>query len=347
MDLVSIIMPVHNASSYLDESLESVCNQTYRPIEIILFDDCSTDNSWEILNNWVSKLLDHNITPIVCKSNFECAKGPGYSRNQCVKLSQGKYLCHLDADDIMSSERVEIEYNQAILEGDSCLIGCNFSRIPPEATPYYTNWLNNMTNNDLMLQQYRECTVICPSWFMHRNVYNRVAELRGGIGYVETSDNLSRIPEDLFFFLDHLQLGGTLSKCNLPLVQYRYSANSWSIGTKSIDLQKVRISYLQQRVLDHWDNFSIWGYGRDGRRFLNLLSEKNARKVVSFCDVDFNKIGRSYFSSIIREYIPIIHFRDVKPPFIVCVGSKKAGGFLEKNIEECNFIEGIDYFHFC
>lgn len=340
-------MPVHNAALYLEESLESVCNQTYRPIEIILFDDCSSDNSWEILNNWIPRLLHHDIFPIISKSMFESAKGPGYARNQCVRLSNGNYLCHLDADDIMSPERVQIEYNQALLEGDCCLIGCNFSRIPPEATPYYTQWLNNMTNDDLILQQYRECTIICPSWFMHRNVYNRVAESRGGVGYVETSENLSRIPEDLFFFLDHLQLGGTLSKCNLPLIQYRYSVNSWSLGTKSIDLQKVRISYLQQRVLDHWEIFSIWGYGRDGRRFLKLLSEKNSRKVNSFCDVDIKKVGRSYFSSVTRVHIPIVHYRDVRPPFIVCVGSKKAGGFLEKNIEECNFIEGRDYFHFC
>jgi glycosyltransferase involved in cell wall biosynthesis len=346
-ELVSIIMPVHNAAPYLDESLESVCNQTYRPLQIIIFDDCSSDNSWEKLCQWSSRLIESAVNPILAQSEFPSAKGPGFARNQCVYLSEGNYLCHLDADDVMSAERVQIEYDIARREGEFCLVGSNFSRIPLDSTPYYTGWLNGMNAEDIMLQQFRECTLICPSWFMHRSIYNRIAEMRGGRAYVESSETLSRIPEDLFFFMDHLLLGGTLAKSSLPLVQYRYSPNSWSLGTKSIDMQKVRISYLQQRILDNWANFSIWGYGRDGKKFLALLSDENAKKVTCFCDIDPKKIGRDYFSSRTRHHIPIIHFREVKAPFIVCVASKMAGGALEENIRECNFVEGVDYFHFC
>jgi glycosyltransferase involved in cell wall biosynthesis len=347
MSVVSVIMPIHNAALYLDESLESVCSQTYRPLEIVMFDDCSSDDSWEKVNVWVDRLLQSNIRPILGQSEYSCPKGPGFARNRCVNLSEGCYLCHLDADDIMAPNRVQIEVEIAQIKGNDCLVGCNFSRIPVDSTPYYTRWLNSMNEEDILLQQYRECTLICPSWLMHRNVYDRIANHRGSGAYVESSETLERVPEDLFFFMDHLLLGGKLAKSPIPLIQYRYSLNSWSLGTKPIDLKKVRISYLQQRVLDHWDNFSIWGYGKDGRKFLGLLSEENARKVTCFCDVDTKKVGRDYFSSKTRVYLPIIHFSEVRAPFIVCVGSKLPGGLLEKNIQEGNFREGIDYFHFC
>lgn len=346
MDLVSVIMPIHNAAPYLDESLESVCKQSYRPLQIILFDDCSSDDSWLKMMEWVPQLTSANILTVIAKSEFSSPKGPGFSRNQCVRLSEGNYLCHLDADDVMSPNRIQIEYEIAQTEGQNCLVGCNFSRIPPHSTPYYTSWLNNMSNEDIFLQQFRECTIICPSWFMHRSVYDRIALHRGSGAYVEYSESLSRVPEDLYFFMDHLLLGGKLAKSPLPLIQYRYSPNSWSLGTKSLDLQKVRILYLQQRILEHWESFSIWGYGRDGRKFLNLLSENNARKVACFCDVSSKKVGKTYFSSKLRVYLPIIHYSEIKAPFIVCVGSKIPGGLLEANIRQGNFIEGVDYFHF-
>lgn len=341
-----MIIPIHNAAPYLDESLQSVCHQTYRPLQVILFDDCSFDESWSKILEWVPRFVSADISPIIMKSEFTTPKGPGYSRNQCVRLSDGNYICHLDADDIMSPERVQVEYDIAKKEGKDCLVGCNFSRIPLDSTPYYTTWLNSMSNEDIHLQQFRECTLICPSWFMHRNVYDRIALYRGSGAYVEFSESLSRVPEDLYFFMDHLLLGGKLAKSSLSLIQYRYSPNSWSLGTKSLDLKRVRISYLQERILKNWDSFSIWGYGRDGRKFLNLLPEEIANKVTCFCDVDPKKVGRDYYASRIGVYIPIIHYSEVKAPFIVCVGSKIPGGLLEENIQKCNFIEGIDYFHF-
>ena len=97
-DLVSVIMPVHNAGLFLAESLESVCRQTYRPLEIVIFDDHSVDDSWEIITTWQELFMTNSIQTNFIQSREEKAMGPGYARNMCVAASGGMYLCHLDAD---------------------------------------------------------------------------------------------------------------------------------------------------------------------------------------------------------------------------------------------------------
>ena len=72
---------------------------------------------------------------------------------------------------------------------------------------------------------------------------------------------LRRVPEDLYFFLDVLKLGGRLAKVNLPLVTYRYSLGGWALGSRRQDLQRVRAVYLEAELLSSpaWERFSIWG----------------------------------------------------------------------------------------
>ena len=156
-----------------------------------------------------------------------------------------------------------------------------------ESTPFYTDWLNKLDHREMHLQQYRECTIICPSWFYAREVYTRVYN-HNNVGFVEKHPDLGRIPEDLIFFLDHLSLGGSLAKVPSPLVTYRYLHTSWSIGTKALDLQRVRVKYLQEAVLSlpQWDEFSIYGSGFDAKKFINLLSSENAGKVKMMGDIN-------------------------------------------------------------
>lgn len=198
-------------------------------------------------------------------------------------------LYSLDADDYMHADRVEMQYNlsqQPDFLRNPTLVGSNFVRFPTDSTPFYTEWLNKLTQREMMLQQYRECTIICPSWFYSRDIYSRVRTLNG-MGFIEKDPALGRVPEDLLFFLDHLSLGGGLAKVERPLVTYRYVHTSWSIGTKALDLQRVRIKYLQEKVLSlpSWSSFSIYGGGFDAKKFINLLTPENAKKVMMFGDI--------------------------------------------------------------
>jgi glycosyltransferase involved in cell wall biosynthesis len=350
--LVSVIIPVHNACEFLDEALVSVQRQKYRPLELVAFDDCSSDASLSRLESWRDAFAASGISYVIASSQQGSPRGPGFARNEAIALSSGSYLCLLDSDDYMDSDRVNEQLALALEKGRSFLIGCNFNRIPDSSTPYYTSWLNSMTDADLIAQQYRECTIICPSWFMHRSVYDNVAKIRCACGmraFAESWDNPSvqRVPEDTIFFMDHLQLGGSLSKVARPLVTYRYSLGSWALGTRKQDLQLVRLSYLISSVLSSWSSYMIWGFGKDAKAVYGMLPDEMRTKVTAFTDVDVNKIGRVYYCKSTRRHIPVLDYRQTTSPFIVCVASKRFQGDLEKNISSLGFVEGLNYFHFC
>jgi glycosyltransferase involved in cell wall biosynthesis len=94
--LVSIVIDNYNYDKFLGESIDSVLNQTYDHVEVIVVDDGSTDNSEEVMNSYADK-----ITGIVKKNG-----GQSSSINAGFKASQGDIICFLDADDFMQPEKI-------------------------------------------------------------------------------------------------------------------------------------------------------------------------------------------------------------------------------------------------
>ena len=93
MELVSIIMPNYNGEKYIEESLNTVLNQTYKNWELLIIDDCSKDRSVELIKE---KYNDKRINLIELKEN----KGSSHARNIGLKYSKGKYIAFLDSDDL-------------------------------------------------------------------------------------------------------------------------------------------------------------------------------------------------------------------------------------------------------
>lgn len=91
---VSVIMPAYNAEKYIEESILSVLNQTYKNFELIIINDCSTDSTLEIIHKY--KLIDNRILVINNNENL----GVVNSRNKAIYLASGSYLAFLDSDDI-------------------------------------------------------------------------------------------------------------------------------------------------------------------------------------------------------------------------------------------------------
>ncbi len=98
--LVSIIIPVHNGEKYIKESIESCLNQDYSPLEIIVVDDKSEDNTLGILYEYQKKTNILKVIPI------EKQNGLGNVINIGIKNSSGKYIARMDADDIMCPDRI-------------------------------------------------------------------------------------------------------------------------------------------------------------------------------------------------------------------------------------------------
>jgi teichuronic acid biosynthesis glycosyltransferase TuaG len=98
--LVSVIMPIYNAEKYLTETLNSIFNQDYKNIEIILVDDCSKDNSAKMIADFQKR------HPEIVYYLQEKNMGAGAARNKALELAKGQYVAFLDSDDIWMSNKI-------------------------------------------------------------------------------------------------------------------------------------------------------------------------------------------------------------------------------------------------
>ena len=99
---VSVIMPVYNVENYVERSIKSVINQTYKNIECIVVDDASTDGTKEYLNNYI---LESKIKYLYI--NQRESKGGNHARNIGIQVANGKYVAFLDDDDEWLPHKIE------------------------------------------------------------------------------------------------------------------------------------------------------------------------------------------------------------------------------------------------
>jgi len=105
-ELITVYIPTHNRSELLNKAVNSVLNQTYNFIELIICDDGSTDNTKETVLEIINKNINSNIRIKYLKN--ESPKGACFSRNRCISEATGKYITGLDDDDLFTSDRLEV-----------------------------------------------------------------------------------------------------------------------------------------------------------------------------------------------------------------------------------------------
>ncbi|HCT9613067.1 TPA: glycosyltransferase family 2 protein, partial [Enterococcus faecalis] len=105
MKLVSVVIPVYNVEKYVEKCLDSVINQTYQNLEIIIVNDGSTDNSLSVCQK--KKLSDSRIK-LINKENG----GLSSARNAGIECAQGEFICFIDSDDW-----IELDYIEVLLNG--------------------------------------------------------------------------------------------------------------------------------------------------------------------------------------------------------------------------------------
>ncbi len=117
---ISVIMSVYNGETYLEEAIESVINQTFRNWELIVINDCSTDQTAEILSRFAEK--DERVKVHPNEVNLRLPT----SLNKAISLSEGKYIARMDADDICLPDRFEKQFKFMEENPDIALSSCRF-----------------------------------------------------------------------------------------------------------------------------------------------------------------------------------------------------------------------------
>lgn len=143
MRLLSVIIPVFNAEKYLISCVESVCNQTYKNLEIILINDGSTDTSLMICEKLAAK--DKRIK-IISQTNI----GSGVARNRGLDIAEGEFITFVDSDDYISCYMYEtmLQY----MKDDIDIIECDYKNV-------YSNekFENNELDKNNVIEKYDNC----------------------------------------------------------------------------------------------------------------------------------------------------------------------------------------------
>ncbi len=215
-DLVSIIMPSYNTGEYITETLQSVFAQTYKNWEIIIVDDCSTDNTDEIIK---PLLKDQRIRYYKNDQN----SGAAVSRNRALREARGKWIAFLDSDDLWLPKKLEKQvkfmqdngYAFTFTDYRICLNG--------EWLPYI-NTAPDVVNKKMM---YNYCYFSTITVMYNREIIGLIqtADLKKNNDYamwlqaIEKS-RAYRLPECLSYYIKHD--GSVSSGSKWKLIKWHY-----------------------------------------------------------------------------------------------------------------------------
>lgn len=143
--LVSIIMGIYNCEDYLKESIDSIISQTYTNWELIMCDDGSTDNTYDIAMEYMKK----NRKKIILLKN-EKNMGLNYTLNKCLSKAKGLYIARQDGDDISVNNRLEVEVDFLNNNPEYGMVSSNMSYFDSQGEWGKSNQKEKPTNIDFM-----------------------------------------------------------------------------------------------------------------------------------------------------------------------------------------------------
>ena len=140
--LLSIIIPAFNIEQYISRALDSLINQSYKNIEVIVVNDGSTDSTGGIIDSYVKK---DNRIKVIHKNN----EGVSIARNTGIHLAKGDYIGFVDGDDTVDDDMFETLIKNAI-DYNADISHCGYKMVFPSRTDYYYN------TGDIVIQDNQE-----------------------------------------------------------------------------------------------------------------------------------------------------------------------------------------------
>nr|MBP3258865.1 glycosyltransferase family 2 protein [Bacilli bacterium] len=169
MPLISIVVPIYNVEKYLAKCIETIINQTYRNIELILVDDESPDNCGKICDEYKKK--DPRITVIHKKNG-----GLSDARNKGIEKATGKYITFIDSDDYITLDYIETLFNSLSKNNADMAIGGHYIKYEKggETTKYDTK--EYVGNSELILDKllYDELDVSAWAKLYKKELFNKI-----------------------------------------------------------------------------------------------------------------------------------------------------------------------------
>ena len=315
--LISILMPVKDASAFLVECISSILNQTYSNWELIAINDHSTDNSIEILNQY-----NHKDSRISVYNNKE--SGIINALQLALAKSTGSYVTRMDADDIMSKEKIQELITMLIhKKGGYVATGCvkyfSTEKNLNEGYINYENWLNNLTINEANFSEiYKECVIPSPCWMMKKEDLIQIGGFNSSI-YPEDYDLAFRM------FYGGIKIAGS-KKILHHWRDYPHRTSRTNLNYSNNAFPKIKTHYFINNELDKGKNLILWGAGKKSKAIAQILIDQK----VAFLWITNNpkKIGKKIYGCSILDCKKITI--DNTSQLIIAIASKSFQPDLSK-----------------
>lgn len=160
--LVSVVITCYNLEKYIGRCIESVINQTYNNLEIIVVNDCSTDNSLKVIKEFAKR--DNRIKIVNLRKNHGC----GYAKRTGGDKATGNYITFVDADDYILPDYIKMNVNKAIEDNSQLVLSYQLPESPIES-------FNNTENEFVKYNRLSPGTAFfINTMFLSRNLYHKL-----------------------------------------------------------------------------------------------------------------------------------------------------------------------------
>lgn len=307
---ISVVIPVYNVEKYLRECLDSLINQTYNNLEIICIDDCSKDNSFNILQEYAH--VDERIR--IFKNEENLHAGP--TRNKGLEIATGEYIHFMDSDDILELDAYEKLVN--ILENNKDIEVLTFGlrkfsnidgkvkSIDKISNDVTFKVLNIHTNNEILYLWKRSyCNAL----------YSKEFLLNGNIKY-----NSFECFEDCYFSLQVLLFAKRILITNYILYNYRKDnpASATANWDKHLYCVSGYFNFSKELCQNIEQNLKIKILKWDFDNAFSILEYLYVKKLISFADfkkhinlMDFKELTQEP-SGAVHHALDLLHDSELK-----------------------------------
>jgi len=326
-------MPVRNADPFLKECLDSILCQTFTDWELIAINDHSSDDSLGILKSYTE--LDPRIKALTNEGS-----GIIDALRLAYKNSSGAYITRMDADDIMTTHKLDLLLEPLKLHGAGNLAVGLVKYISTtelgDGYRSYEHWLNELSKDNINFDWiYKECPIPSPAWMLHREDLDRCGAFDHDI-YPEDYDLAFRMrdadltvrstSEVVHHWRDHPERSSRTDD--------NYKDNSFI---------QLKVYHFIRSEYDKSKTVILWGCGKKGKRIATLLIENE----IEFEWVTNNpkKIGHNIYGVIIQSDRDITNIKNKQ--VIIAIAEKESLSLIMEDILMIRSIPQKEYFFFC
>ena len=244
---VSIIIPVYNTEQYIRECLDSIVNQTFKDFECICIDDCSTDNSCDILKEYAQK--DDRFVVLNLSEN----RGQGNARNEGLKIAKGKYITFIDSDDYVINNYLDVLYN-AIEKYNTDFVATNFYAFNNKTHEIKKKSFNSQIYYDTIISEDKTKNIYLENIGLTSHISTVCANIfkKEFLLFNNLFFDISVKEEDTLFMWEAI-----IKSSGFVLIKdyiYYYRINQKNSTISSITLEE-KIKYYKQFILLNKNNF--------------------------------------------------------------------------------------------